>query len=819
MKQTRIVIAIACVCGSFSVAHAQRGSSETEALAAVQTARGLVKRGKLAKAAAHFQRALRLDASLTSAYEGYSFLLFVQKRYQKGEQLVRRGLKSSGKSSILRAQLAMHLYGQKKYRAAGKLFKQTQTALAERFEIQALAARCCLRVRDYECAVKAYRSFLAHRPRSLAKRDYRARAGLALALLGNKDARGALREARLSLGQKQGYARASVAKARAQYALGQCDSALLGYKALKSKLGARYRLHAMDIGRVELCLRHYRSALEQAEIALSVRRNDQDALLLKSDALMGLRRYHAAVAILLAVHNRDKANRGIALRLAGAYFRTKQYARASKVLAPFAKRADADGSTLILALRSGIGAKSNAQVTTLTKRLARLAKASKDTKVLLYVGRGYAFLKRYAKALVFYKRGLKLDARFRPLRRSTLRVQARLARAAYLARKHQTVVRLMKDSLALDPSSFAARRNLALSLLALDKPAEALKHCKVILARVARDYVANRLAGRAISRAGRAKEAQRYFEQAVSSVLRHPGPALARALSESAANRVQLGQAEQAFLELERASALLAASTQPATAALKKHVVASLARLRLARAIKALNQGKPLVGWKELSAFKKLGAELTTEEKAAAGVAVVLGAVAVRNVIEASRGVSALPKKAAKLYSKKRWRTIKSLLAAYVGALSAGPKKRLKAAGGMQRAARRLSPKAKAAVGKVVATIYQQVAVRYLAANKARLAQRTLSKARKTASSAQYRHNVAVADFLLGKKTRAEKVLRELVSQLPLALCNLGVLYDRAGKPRKALDLYQRCQKQRVAFPDLAKIVNAKRRLYSGGVQ
>ena len=53
-------------------------------------------------------------------------------------------------------------------------------------------------------------------------------------------------------------------------------------------------------------------------------------------------------------------------------------------------------------------------------------------------------------------------------------------------------------------------------------------------------------------------------------------------------------------------------------------------------------------------------------------------------------------------------------------------------------------------------------------------------------------HNLAVIDLFAGKAPQAESVFDELGPRPPEALVNLGILRDRQGESKKALELYSR---------------------------
>lgn len=76
-------------------------------------------------------------------------------------------------------------------------------------------------------------------------------------------------------------------------------------------------------------------------------------------------------------------------------------------------------------------------------------------------------------------------------------------------------------------------------------------------------------------------------------------------------------------------------------------------------------------------------------------------------------------------------------------------------------------------------------------------------------------HNLAVADLIDGKGS-SEK-LEKLGARPPEALVNLGILHDRRGEARKALELYRRALQNGARTPKLREWIDTKDRLLGPG--
>jgi tetratricopeptide (TPR) repeat protein len=77
-------------------------------------------------------------------------------------------------------------------------------------------------------------------------------------------------------------------------------------------------------------------------------------------------------------------------------------------------------------------------------------------------------------------------------------------------------------------------------------------------------------------------------------------------------------------------------------------------------------------------------------------------------------------------------------------------------------------------------------------------------------------HNLAVIDVFAGKTPQAEKVFDALGARPCEARLNLGILRDRQGESRKALDLYKQARACGARAPKLGEWIDVKERLFGG---
>lgn len=77
-------------------------------------------------------------------------------------------------------------------------------------------------------------------------------------------------------------------------------------------------------------------------------------------------------------------------------------------------------------------------------------------------------------------------------------------------------------------------------------------------------------------------------------------------------------------------------------------------------------------------------------------------------------------------------------------------------------------------------------------------------------------HNLAVADIVEGKPS-GEKVLERLAPNPPESLVNLGILHDRRGEAKKALDFYKRAAEKGARTAKLREWIDTKDRMIGSG--
>jgi tetratricopeptide (TPR) repeat protein len=97
-----------------------------------------------------------------------------------------------------------------------------------------------------------------------------------------------------------------------------------------------------------------------------------------------------------------------------------------------------------------------------------------------------------------------------------------------------------------------------------------------------------------------------------------------------------------------------------------------------------------------------------------------------------------------------------------------------------------------------------------------RNAQKVLPQRAENDEDSVLSHNLAVADLIEGKPG-GERVLERLAPNPPESLVNLGILHDRRGEARKALDFYKRAAEKGARSAKLREWIDTKDRMIGSG--
>jgi tetratricopeptide (TPR) repeat protein len=151
--------------------------------------------------------------------------------------------------------------------------------------------------------------------------------------------------------------------------------------------------------------------------------------------------------------------------------------------------------------------------------------------------------------------------------------------------------------------------------------------------------------------------------------------------------------------------------------------------------------------------------------------------------------------------------------AAYAAYRGGTPDKRAQAAKEFEALATGASGSFAQKIRELLSSSYEYVAYDHWRNGREAKAKSALTSAAKYASGDADRritHNQAALDLSAKQISKLEK----LGSSPPEALVNLGILYDRAGKPKEAYEAWTKAAARGVGHKDLKKWIDAKQRIY-----
>ncbi|MBK8481775.1 MAG: hypothetical protein IPL40_11440 [Proteobacteria bacterium] len=805
--------ALVAVVALTTSAHAQgRASSAAAAQDLVEQADAELAEGRLPAAEALYRRALAY-APLEIGFERYSMLLFAQRRFLAGQTLIDAGLRQHPQSEALRAQRGLHLFKLNRVREAYADLSAVVESQRGRFATQAVTAQCCLRMADYPCVRAAVDAYLTARPPKIEGKDYSFRVLRALANLRLGERQTASAELAEVLRAQPQYLPALQAQAELQLRAGAFRAAAFSYERLLPRAPSP-ELHLM-LGQAYLGDGRAALALVQAQQALAAQPKDRESILLEGDALTALGRFEQALVAYRRLAARDAAT--MYRRNAKLFLRRGQPAEALSEIEAEARMPTAPNEVLALALRAATGAKLVPQAKGYADRL--LGRSGITVEMRLQCGRAYGAAGETERAEQVLEAVIAAEAGNLAARRELVRLLVGVAEAARARGALPLALSTLERAQRLQPAAIVVARNLALLQLKTGAAAAALLQLEGVLERVPGDLDANRLAGRVLVAMKRPEAALLRLNAAVAAAGPLGGPALARALADTAAVHCGLRHFDECIAQFDRARELLRGATGDAArlAALTGFVTAQSMRAYLQRAVAAGVAAKARAA--DVRQAIALAAALPESERTLAqGVAAV---VAVLEEPEARR-------RRGNALGRLRWAQVlrpgyerigANLMAAYLDYLSGAPSRKLRGAQRLERLARQVNEPERGALLQLAASGHEQYGAALFRAGRFSVARQAYAQSAALAvgePSLAQQHNRLLADGVGKAPEQVQLALRNLQARLPLADCNLAVLYEErgaAGDQSRAHQLYRSCLRRGGVYPGLRQLVEAQERV------
>lgn len=804
------------------------GVAEEEQL--FQAAEAAFNTDQFDEAARLYEKVLALNPSHRDAYLKRAVIYYQRKQYSAAVKLLREAQRTLPSDLGIKAQIGLTYYKLGQYEWAVQFMEEATAKAPQQFPsvwlqlgqhyLGASDAKDGAKdgsQRDGKKAVAAFQAYFRARPEKLAADDVKYRPLLGNAYLLDGQYAEAQREFEQALRQSPGDLTTRLGLATAYTASGDYPKAIALYEKLLGEAKNEPSIY-YNLGTSYLRTSRPRDAERQADAYTKAREQDAKGWLLLGDARLANRDDAGALAAYEQAHKHDPSNPTVPLRLGMVHLGAKRYREAEAVLETARKLRPDDLEVLagLVDVYKVTRPQDTKQLTELGERLGRATNA----EALTAAGVAYYVADNDALAEAAFARAQAADPR---AARPRLGLEMTLNRAAAKALAKGALAEaegLLGRAQKLAPDSVQTSRNLALVLLLEKKYAEAEKALSPARQKLGRDWVVNRLLGRIYQGLGRKEEAIKAYQAAAEVAQQSRGPALAQVDTDLGQLYIESGRLDQAVDVLE--TAVREAGAGPANAALLAAAQHNLAVAYYRRGQGRLRDGKQGdQAYDDLSRAAALpmpalsSRESTSIQCVAAVAAFQAGKFS--QIQEALARASKDGKDLGCQFAPPYDKLGSEFLMAYAQYRSAQDAGRREAA---LKIFNKLLPRATGntadTLRDLIRSSYEIEGYESYQHNDVRRAQAALQVAQRVVGKGEHRsldHNLAVLELSDGRLGTAERAFEQLGSRPPEALLNLGILRDRQGDARKALELYRKASERGVRNPKLKEWIDIKERL------
>jgi tetratricopeptide (TPR) repeat protein len=797
-----------------AVAAAQgRSGNETEEEQTFQAAERAFADKKFDDALSLYEKVTAINPSRPEPWSKRGRILVGEKKYNDAVKLMRQAQQSLPNDPGIKGVLGLALYqtGAKDL-AVGMMEEVVAASPAGYPELQVILGQFYLGRGDGKRAATAFEAYLKTRAEEAAAADGAVRMKLGRAYLLNHQYQEAesLYEGLLKTNPNDKAARAGLGDVFV--GKGECSKAITIFERLlpeAQKLPSIY----YNLGSCYLKVNRFAEAQKTAEQYTASTPKDARGFVLLGEAREGNRDLGGALAAYESAKKLEPGSAQVARGMGRVYVAQKNFSTAIGVLEA-ADKAKPDDPQLLVEL-----AEAYVQTRQPKEKLIaigeRLAKAS-DADALTEAGVAFYVAGEDGRAVKLYAQALEKNP------------QARRAKSAMaMALSRQAASSLLKDNLAaaetdltqaqnLDGESVQTNRNLGLVLLLEKKYPDAERVLKIALKKVPRDVVVNRLLGRVMAATHRRDEAIRVYEVAASTALRTRGPALAEVYAELGPIYVEAGKLEQAVTVLD--TAVKEAGQTPALLPSQRNLAIALYRRGLDR-LKDPKLAEPALDDLTRASSTPKPA-LSAKEIGAMSCGASLAALAAGKAAQAQDGFNRASKEGGCQFRAPYDKIGLEFFSAYAAYRDTRePAKREAAAKSFQKFSTKATGQLASLLRELVRSSFELEGYDYFVRGDEGRASVAMKSAARVAGKGERReldNNLAVVEMLEGKSGAAEKTFEELGQRPPEALVNLGILADRQGDSKRALELYKKGNDRGARAPKLREWIDVKERLLAG---
>ena len=811
------------------VARAQgRAGGVTEEEETFQAAEAAFKDNRDDDALHLYEKVTTLSPTRSDAWVRQGVILYKQKKYKEGVDVLVRARKLLPDDPALTGQLGLTLYKLNKTDAAVSLLEEAVAKLPDAYQFQLQLGQHFVKIGDGKRGVAAFESYFRTRPESAAGSDPPIRAFSGTAYLLNHQYEQAESDLNVALKTNPRDIAAQIGLGAVYTARGEWSKGIAMYERV-SREAPRQPSIWLNLG---TCLFHMNQRAEAEKNALAytgVRPGEARGFLLLGDVRTEKRDYPKALEAYEAARKAEPGSPQVVAQVAAREGRVelaqKQYPKAKESLEEALKAQPEDVESLAGLAEAYIATQEpRDKLIDLGERLSKLPAqpSSQSAQPALHAGLCFYAAGDDARALKAFEAAAADPQSFRA-RNGQAKALNRLAAASVEKSDLAGAETQLRRAQQLFPDSVVTLRNLGLVYVLQGKFADAEAVLRLAFKdphdpqhddRMTHDLVINRLIGRALVGQKKHAEAIPFYEAAVQAGQKTRGPQLAEVLTDVGPLYLENERYDLAVLALETA-VKEAGSAQVATAASR-----NLAIAYLRRGIDRLDEApQAQASLDDIARAASVRAVLTPKESAAVGCALALATLKVGRPQPAMDALARAQKEGGCTFKAPFDKLGLEFFSAYAAYREAGnPARREQAARSFQK----LIPKVSGALAEQLKDLtrssYEYEGVDFYTRGDRKKAGLALKNAQHVPSRGEHReldHNLAVIDMEEGHGGAAEKVFETLGSKPPEALVNLGILRDRDGDSRKALDLYKRALERGARAPHLREWVDVKERVFA----
>jgi tetratricopeptide (TPR) repeat protein len=598
-----------------------------------------------------------------------------------------------------------------------------------------------------------------------------------------------------------------------------CSQAISLYERILNEAQKQPSIY-YNLGTCYLRERRDADALREGELYVKAKPQDAKGHVLVCDALYDQKNYSRALSECQAAERLDQVNGSIKGKIGRIYLGTKNYQAAVTYLEQAVAGAKASGAAkdpeMLGALAEAYAAV-HAPKDKLNAIADELASLGRDPRALAAAGQVYFLAGNDEKATTSLQTALNLEPNNGVARAGLVKVLNRRAGAGIDKGEVGVAYQLLSDAVKLAPDDLMTNRNLGLVLLMARKYSEAEVVLQRSLKKVPNDMVINRMLGRSLMQQHKSAAALQTYEKAATMALRTRGPDLAAVYAELGPLYVESDKLDQAVTVLETAVKEAGASAVLPVA--QRNLAIAYFRRGITRLRDPKNTDQAL---DDLSAAAKAPrGVMTNKEMAAISCGEAIAALKANKISQAEDAWEIATKSGGETACSFRPpydRLGTRFFVAYTDYRDSGsPAKR-------ESAVRLFSQMVGKATGgtaewlrQLLRSGYELLAYDYYQRSDEKRAGTYLANAAKVPAKGDRReleHNMAVLDLFTGKSPQAERVFDTLGTRPCEARLNLGILRDRQGDSKKALELYKQARQCGARGPKLQEWIDVKERLF-----